>query len=52
MGPELLVLITYSVLAGKLNHLARQPKFMAVANKVSGGLLVGAAAGLAFVGQD
>jgi homoserine/homoserine lactone efflux protein len=50
--PELLVIVAYAVLAGQLYRVARQPRFVKTTNRVSGALLAGAGAGLAFVGDQ
>lgn len=52
IGPELFILAGYSLLAGQLSHMSRRPRFMNVTNKVSGALLAGAGAGLAFIGEE
>lgn len=52
IGPELLVLLAYSGLAGQLFRVARQPRFVRTTNRVSGALLAGAGAGIALVGEN
>lgn len=46
---ELIILFGYGVLAGSLSTVARQPRYAKITNRVSGALLVGAGAGIAFV---
>lgn len=51
IGPELIILLAYSAAAGKLFTIARQPRFVKTTNRISGALLTGAGAGVAFVGD-
>lgn len=46
---ELIVLFGYGLLAGSLSTIARQPRYAKITNRVSGALLIGAGAGVAFV---
>jgi threonine/homoserine/homoserine lactone efflux protein len=46
---EFFVQLFYAVLAGRVTHLATQPRFAAVTNRISGTLLVGAGIGMAAI---
>jgi threonine/homoserine/homoserine lactone efflux protein len=47
---ELLILAMYGLSAGRMATLARAPGYIVATNRVAGGLLVGAGAGLALAG--
>ncbi len=49
---EFFVLLGYGMLAGRASSLARKPQFVKTADRVSGALLLGAAAGLAGVANE
>ncbi len=44
---ELFILVGYGILAGKASQFARQPRFVAITNRIAGAVLIGAGAGLA-----
>lgn len=46
---EFFVLLLYSALAGRITHLALQPRFSAITNRVAGSLLICAGIGLAAI---
>jgi threonine/homoserine/homoserine lactone efflux protein len=46
---EFLVQLFYAVLAGRVTHLATQPRFAAITNRIAGSLLVGAGIGMAAI---
>lgn len=46
---EFSVQLFYAVLAGRVTHLATQPRFAAITNRVAGSLLVGAGIGMAAI---
>ncbi len=46
---EFFVQLFYAVLAGRVTHLATQPRFAAITNRVAGSLLVGAGIGMAAI---
>jgi homoserine/homoserine lactone efflux protein len=46
---EFFVQLFYAVLAGRVTHLATQPRFSAITNRIAGSLLVGAGIGMAAI---
>jgi homoserine/homoserine lactone efflux protein len=46
---EFFVQLFYAVLAGRVTHLATQPRFAAITNRIAGTLLVGAGIGMAAI---
>ena len=46
---EFFVQLFYAVLAGRVTHLATQPRFAAITNRIAGSLLVGAGIGMAAI---
>jgi len=46
---EFFVQLFYALLAGRVTHLATQPRFAAITNRIAGSLLVGAGIGMAAI---
>ena len=50
--PEFFILMAYGTLAARARHVATQPKFAIWGDRIGGGLLITAGAGLALVDRD